>query len=424
MSAPRRRSRPIRASIPVLAARKATAEFVRALRSHLQVQPSEQCPSPRARDWFLDNHYLIARQLQRLSQDLPPGFLRRLAWDSDEPRRTRAPRTRPSSCWWRRTSFRIRRASRTSLVAFPPTDRCPPRNCGRFQLYSRPRCWSCWCVHCTSSSRAPLRRRRSSTPLLRASTWWPKNDWSGRCARCNRWSPSLGTTSWSRVARWSMHWGDDPSGTYACMDRETRDRYRREVEDLALRAGRSELEMAQRALDLARSGRDARTRHVGYWLIGEGRPRWEAGTPYARGVRSWMRRLLLCRPGHWYAILLSVSLLASLVVPGASLWHATSVPRHARAGPAGRRSRCIRVGRHIRSLVPDASPASTGTAKARPKHALEDGERLFVVVPDPGRIRGRGRDSPSSPRDPRPVQPRTRPVLRAPGRLSGQRHRK
>jgi cyclic beta-1,2-glucan synthetase len=68
----------------------------------------------------------------------------------------------------------------------------------------------------------------------------------------------------------------DPSGIYSKMDFETRDRYRRTVEEIARRSGLAEMQVAQNAIDLAtkavREGVDDERRlHVGTYLIGEGR---------------------------------------------------------------------------------------------------------------------------------------------------------
>jgi cyclic beta-1,2-glucan synthetase len=69
----------------------------------------------------------------------------------------------------------------------------------------------------------------------------------------------------------------DPSGIYGKMDFQTRDRYRRAVEEIARRSGRGEGEVSQAAVDLAAQAagegmRDERRLHVGTYLVGEGRP--------------------------------------------------------------------------------------------------------------------------------------------------------
>ncbi len=68
----------------------------------------------------------------------------------------------------------------------------------------------------------------------------------------------------------------DPSGVYYLMDFDTRDRYRRTIEELARGSGQAEEQVAQRAIDLAkaevREAADEEQRtHVGTYLVGEGR---------------------------------------------------------------------------------------------------------------------------------------------------------
>jgi cyclic beta-1,2-glucan synthetase len=68
----------------------------------------------------------------------------------------------------------------------------------------------------------------------------------------------------------------DPSGIYPQMDFATRDRCRRAIEEIARTCASSELEVAQRALELAaRAPRPASgeqlSSHVGAWLVGAGR---------------------------------------------------------------------------------------------------------------------------------------------------------
>jgi cyclic beta-1,2-glucan synthetase len=68
----------------------------------------------------------------------------------------------------------------------------------------------------------------------------------------------------------------DPSGIYSEMDFDTRDQYRRTVEELAHGSGQEESRVAQRAVELAAQAareavEDERRIHVGTYLIGEGR---------------------------------------------------------------------------------------------------------------------------------------------------------
>ena len=74
---------------------------------------------------------------------------------------------------------------------------------------------------------------------------------------------------------------EDPCGAYPKVDFITRDRYRHAVESIARRSRASEVEVASRAVELARGmGADEPEylRHVGYYLLDEGRPHLERAT--------------------------------------------------------------------------------------------------------------------------------------------------
>jgi len=92
---------------------------------------------------------------------------------------------------------------------------------------------------------------------------------------------------------------DDPAGVYGRMDFATRDAYRHAVEGIARRASGDEPAVAQKAVELAATAAargasadgDGREAHVGWYLLGNGRPLLES----ALGARP--RRLAL-RPGQ------------------------------------------------------------------------------------------------------------------------------
>ncbi|WLI91877.1 glucoamylase family protein [Massilia sp. R2A-15] len=71
----------------------------------------------------------------------------------------------------------------------------------------------------------------------------------------------------------------DPADTYGKMDFATRDNYRHVIEQLAKRCDHTEVQVATQALELAQENRepskgglDMRTRHIGYYLVGNGLP--------------------------------------------------------------------------------------------------------------------------------------------------------
>ena len=88
---------------------------------------------------------------------------------------------------------------------------------------------------------------------------------------------------------------------FARMDFPTRNRYRRAVEELARGAQRTELEIAQRALDEARKARAAaesagdqarhRDQDPGFYLVGSGRWRFEDALGFRPPVHTWLGRI-------------------------------------------------------------------------------------------------------------------------------------
>jgi cyclic beta-1,2-glucan synthetase len=108
---------------------------------------------------------------------------------------------------------------------------------------------------------------------------------------------------------------DDPAGAYGRMDFPTRDRYRHSVEQLAWGAKTAETAVAQRAVVLAREGRDAdphndRRHHVGYYLISRGRFRLEKDLGYPPTIGDRIARFLFSHPviGYLGAIAATISL--------------------------------------------------------------------------------------------------------------------
>ncbi len=96
----------------------------------------------------------------------------------------------------------------------------------------------------------------------------------------------------------------DPAGVYGRMDFLSRDRYRHAVEDLADGTGESQrhvaLKSVERARQIAERTPDARGAHIGYHLIGRGRPQFERGLARALGLRQRLRRFFFRRASPLY----------------------------------------------------------------------------------------------------------------------------
>src|SRR5512133_1733637 len=73
---------------------------------------------------------------------------------------------------------------------------------------------------------------------------------------------------------------NDPADSYILMDFNTRDYYRHTIEKIAKKSHFTEIEIAQKTVELARKGKEQkgahdRTAHVGFYLIGKGLPQLE-----------------------------------------------------------------------------------------------------------------------------------------------------
>ncbi|MEP7065738.1 MAG: glucoamylase family protein [Gemmatimonadota bacterium] len=119
---------------------------------------------------------------------------------------------------------------------------------------------------------------------------------------------------------------DDPATYYSRMTFESRDRYRHAVEELAKRAKTTERTVAHAAIALAaqaaepRDGVDRRDRvtHVGYYLIGRGRPLLERALSYrptlARGIARFAKRHVA--PFYFGALAATtIAVLAAVLAP-------------------------------------------------------------------------------------------------------------
>jgi cyclic beta-1,2-glucan synthetase len=118
----------------------------------------------------------------------------------------------------------------------------------------------------------------------------------------------------------------DPAGAYARQDFATRDRYRREVEELAERSGESEVRVALRTVESARraaqdEGHEHRSAHVGYHLIDAGRPGLEVDVGHTARLGRRLARALRRRatPLFLGAVALPTAAAAAVALHGAAL---------------------------------------------------------------------------------------------------------
>ncbi|WP_370125583.1 glycosyltransferase family 2 protein [Sinorhizobium fredii] len=123
-----------------------------------------------------------------------------------------------------------------------------------------------------------------------------------------------------RVSLVEMILRDDPASAYLWMDFDSRERYRKVVEEIAARTDRPESEIAKCAVSRACQAKGSSPHdHVGYWLIGGGRSEFETLTGFRRSALTacgyWLRR----HAGVPYAAALIAAAAAPLLVPATYL---------------------------------------------------------------------------------------------------------
>lgn len=97
----------------------------------------------------------------------------------------------------------------------------------------------------------------------------------------------------------------DPADIYSRMDPETRNRYRDAVEVLSKGSRETDLNVATRALQLARTARKADhgssiSNHIGYWLVDEGRQTLEQQLGFRPRLDALLSRWMLSHPSMTY----------------------------------------------------------------------------------------------------------------------------
>ncbi len=211
----------------------------------------------------------------------------------------------------------------------------------------------------------------------------------------------------------------DPAGAFGRMEEETRDAYRLRVAELARYADASELEVAQKALALARGAAarpnggsrvdprlERRLSHVGYYLFEQGVPALTREIGYHPPLADRLRSLILANNEEFYILgifTISVLLIVAFIAP--------LVPHHAFSaviatlflallpatqGAADLVNNIVTAGLHPRSLpkldLTDGIPAEEATLVVVPtlllsehqvREMFEDLEARYLSNEDP-----------------------------------------
>jgi cyclic beta-1,2-glucan synthetase len=274
---------------------------------------------PPASDWLLDNYYILEQALRLLEEDLPAAYYARLPKTADG---------RP----------RIQIISMALGQGAPRLDLDQTKHfVHSFQSVTPLQVGELWAL--------PL--------LLRLTVLETLADGLAEIARLS-WESAADLAPWKEVESAadqhapdadtrvihsilnlrfisSVEWKDffeetsvlnqillgDPAGMYAGSDFETRDLYRSIVEQLSRGSSMSEFEVARETIVLAASAGTARDRHVGFYLIAEGRAILEKRIQFHPTARRAFLRMLRGHPMLAYVgsiTLITLSIVAFMVL--------------------------------------------------------------------------------------------------------------
>lgn len=298
-----------------------------------------------AAEWFLDNYYLIREAVREVIQDLPADFYRKLPVvgegvpDAGVPRALALAEELAHDCEARIDGERL-----TALVE--AYQRAAPLTMG--ELWALPNLLRLTLLTWVSESATVITSRaqqdagdgeRSAGPRGGPSPrrpgkerrarprGLPQVNHDQRVANSIAGLRALKAIPWNeffeRVSLTERELRNDPTGAYGRMTFQTRDRYRKVVERIAARGNDDEIAVAREAVRLAgEQDGDARSQHVGFWLVDEGVTTLEERFDYRRSWNERLRGWATAHPGLVYVG--GVTILAALLV----LWGTAYAASH------------------------------------------------------------------------------------------------
>ena len=285
--------------------------LIRDATAHFRESSAKEPLSPAA-EWMLDNFYLVQQSLRQIREDMPPGFYRQLPKLAAGPLES-YPRIYAVAQELVVTSEAHLDLDRVKRFVHLYQD-ITPLTIG--ELWALPAMLRLGILECLAQAvgRITGLPRENSLPAMTLAgergTSLPHATTNDELvANCIISLRTLAIQDWQAffesVSRVEQVLRDDPANVYTAMDRETRDRYRKVIEQLAFATGRDECQVARAAIELAqregaprvalkdtRSVNAPRAAHVGYYLLDAGRARLETQlgyrVPLGARVRRWM----------------------------------------------------------------------------------------------------------------------------------------
>ena len=277
----------------------------------------------KAADWLLDNRYQIKRAVRQIHEDLPPRFHRRL------PRLESTDRKGTPRIFALAEGFLAATHIQLSLGGLVQFVRVYQEGGALTiaELWALPTMLRLACLEILVSATAAI------FPELRLPFEAPLG---GSISELHEPTECIARALAGLRVVASIPWKDffdrtsvveeilrrDPAAVYPRMDFDTRDRYRKTIEELAQGSHRPECNVAESILAQAEgAAANSLRRHIGYWLLGLGRKASERDFGFRATPNLASRRWLLRHAGACYIIALLAVGLAALVVPAIYLWH-------------------------------------------------------------------------------------------------------
>ena len=298
---------------------KAQEALFRAAAQQLQSSATPQSLSEAA-EWLPDNLYLVQRTCRQIREDMPASFYRQL------PQRGAGPLQGYPRVYALAQKLIVMSQARLDMEQITREvqldQELTPLTMG--ELWALPVMLRLGLVEflAQSISRITTLPRTHALPTLTLPDTLNGNETVANCitslrmAATEDWQDFFESTSQVEAIL-----SNDPARVYAAMDRETRDRYRKVIEKLALATRQTEQSVARQATDLARAPSPSvtpRATHVGYYLLDAGRARLDARLGYRPPLTSRVRRVALNHPTPAY--LSTIGLVAFSLILGGILY--------------------------------------------------------------------------------------------------------
>ena len=284
-----------------------------------------------AAEWLLDNYYIIQQALRQIQQDLPADYYRQLPCLADGSSLGGLPRIYAlAHAFSEHEQCQHNLARLKRFVAAYQSTR--PLTMG--ELWALPIMLRLTLLECLTLAFSHLTPQLNQTETYTPDYTHTIND-EDIVAHSISSLRQLNGQDWEQffeeLSLVEQKLCQDPADIYGRMDFDSRDRYRKAIENLAKHSNHDEITITDILLGLAQQGKQPAEAnkplydpllHVGYYLFANGRTQLETILNYQPPLPQSLRRTLRAHPTPFY--LGTISLLTALLLAAAG-WYTLSV---------------------------------------------------------------------------------------------------